>query len=59
MTAPHTDRYERRLFPPEQSLSKRQNRPAYNILYRNEATKFRGKKQTSPFFEIALVLVGA
>ena len=41
MTAPHTDRYERRLFPPEQSLANDKiDRPAI-YLYGNEATKFR------------------
>ena len=29
----------------------------FKVLYGNEATKFRGKKQNSPLFEIALVLV--
>jgi hypothetical protein len=41
LTAPHTDRYERRLFPPEQSLANDKiDRPAI-YLYKNEATKFR------------------
>jgi hypothetical protein len=41
ITAPHTDRYERRLFPPEQSLANDKiDRPTI-YLFGNEATKFR------------------
>ena len=42
---------------PRTISSQRQNRPAYKVLYENEATKFRGKKQNPPLSEIALVLV--
>ena len=57
MTAPHTDRYERRLFPPEQSLANDKiDRPT---IYYTETKRrsFAAMKQTSPFFEIACVLV--